>query len=92
MTNKVSKQLRLREKRPGRSYFPDGWRNQVAQNSRVQNGLIGALGNANLNGNGNLVAASAEGNVDGHNGNKIRCYNCRGVGHYARNCTVRPRR
>nr|GFC41312.1 hypothetical protein [Tanacetum cinerariifolium] len=46
----------------------------------------------NGNGNGNLVAARAEGNVDGHNGNQIRCYNYRGVGHFARNCMVRPRR
>nr|GEY31371.1 hypothetical protein [Tanacetum cinerariifolium] len=49
-------------------------------------------GNANLNGNGNLVAARAEGNAVGHNGNQIRCYNYRGVGHFARNCTIRPRR
>nr|GEY96574.1 hypothetical protein [Tanacetum cinerariifolium]GEZ22658.1 hypothetical protein [Tanacetum cinerariifolium] len=61
-------------------------RNQVAQNPRVQNvenqnGLIGVPGNANqnLNGNGNLVVAHAEGNVAGHNGNQIRCYNCMGV-------------
>nr|GEX88586.1 hypothetical protein [Tanacetum cinerariifolium] len=35
--------------------------------------------NQNLNGNGNLVAARAEGNAARHNGNQIRCYNCRGV-------------
>nr|GFB72310.1 hypothetical protein [Tanacetum cinerariifolium] len=64
------------------------------QNVRNQNGLIGIQGNGNQNliRNGNLVAARAEGNAAGQNGNKIRCYNCRGVCHYARNCTVRPRR
>nr|GEV43472.1 hypothetical protein [Tanacetum cinerariifolium] len=36
--------------------------------------------NQNLNGNGNLLAARAEGNATGHNGNQIRCYNCRGLG------------
>nr|GFA06821.1 hypothetical protein [Tanacetum cinerariifolium] len=68
--------------------------NPRIQNVGNQNGLIGVLGNANQNsiGNGDLVAARAEGNVTRHNGNQIRCYNCRGVGHFARNYTVRPRR
>nr|GFB76493.1 hypothetical protein [Tanacetum cinerariifolium] len=58
------------------------------------NGLMGVQGNGNQNqiGNGNLVAVHAEGNVAGHNGNQIRCYNCRGVGHFARDFTVRPKR
>nr|GFB98205.1 hypothetical protein [Tanacetum cinerariifolium] len=73
--------------------------NQVAQNPRVQNvgiqnELIGAQGNGIQTqiGNGNLVAARAEGNAARQNGNQIRCYNYRGISHYARNCTARPRR
>nr|GEU84874.1 hypothetical protein [Tanacetum cinerariifolium] len=73
--------------------------NQVAQNPRVQNignqnGLIGVQGNGIQNqiGNGNLVAVRAEGNAAGQNANQIRCYNCRGFGHYARNYTARPRK
>nr|GFC34381.1 hypothetical protein [Tanacetum cinerariifolium] len=58
------------------------------------NGIIGVQGNGNQNqiGNGNLVAVCAEENAAGHNGNQIRCYNCRGIRHFARDCTVRPKR
>ncbi|GKE07454.1 hypothetical protein Tco_1399472 [Tanacetum coccineum] len=37
------------------------------------------VGQNNPNGNGNVVAARAEGNAIGNNGNQIRCYNCRGL-------------
>nr|GFB78581.1 hypothetical protein [Tanacetum cinerariifolium] len=50
------------------------------------------IGNQNQIGNGNFVAARAEGNAAGKNENQTRCYNCRGVCHYDRNCTVKPRR
>nr|GEY66548.1 retrovirus-related Pol polyprotein from transposon TNT 1-94 [Tanacetum cinerariifolium] len=36
-------------------------------------------GNQNPNGKSTLVVARAKGNATGHNGNQIRCYNCRGV-------------
>nr|GFC69791.1 hypothetical protein [Tanacetum cinerariifolium] len=36
--------------------------------------------------------ARAEGNAAGQNRNEIRCYNCKGIGHYARNCIARPGR
>nr|GEU61437.1 hypothetical protein [Tanacetum cinerariifolium] len=70
--------------------------NPGIQNVRIQNGLIVILKivnqNANQNGNGHFVAVWAVGNDNGNNGNQIRCYNYRGVGHYARNFTVRPKR
>ncbi|GJU57526.1 integrase, catalytic region, zinc finger, CCHC-type containing protein [Tanacetum coccineum] len=62
------------------------------QNPGVQNGVIVVPEIANQNGNGNVVATRAEGNANENNGNQIRCYNCKGLGHLARNCTVRPRR
>ncbi|GJZ93057.1 ribonuclease H-like domain-containing protein [Tanacetum coccineum] len=64
----------------------------IRQERQIQ--LVGGLSNQNVNqtGNGNVVVARAGVNGNGNNGNKIRCYNYRGLGHYARNCTVRPRR
>ncbi|GKG26063.1 hypothetical protein Tco_0399209, partial [Tanacetum coccineum] len=63
----------------GNQDVQDAVQNQDVQNVGNQNGQI-------------IVVARAEGNVTGNNGNQIRCYNYRGLGHLARNCTVRPRR
>ncbi|GJZ94485.1 retrovirus-related pol polyprotein from transposon TNT 1-94, partial [Tanacetum coccineum] len=66
--------------------------NPVIQNVGNQNGLSVDLGIENQYGIGNVVTARAEGNDNGINGNQMRCYNCRGLDHYARNCTVKPRK
>ncbi|GJX96187.1 retrovirus-related pol polyprotein from transposon TNT 1-94 [Tanacetum coccineum] len=54
--------------------------------------IVGNQNGYNAIGNGNVVAAQARVNGNGNNGNQIRCYNCKGMGHLARNCTIRPRR
>ncbi|GKD69502.1 hypothetical protein Tco_1323592 [Tanacetum coccineum] len=64
--------------------------NLGTQNVGNQNGLSVVQGIANQHGNGNVVAARAEGNANGNNGNQIRCYNCQGEDHLACNCTVKP--
>ncbi|GKE49394.1 hypothetical protein Tco_1480652 [Tanacetum coccineum] len=66
--------------------------NPDVQNVRNQNGVIIVLGITNQNGNGNNIVAQAEGNKNRNNGNQIRCYSCRGLGHLARNFTVSLRR
>nr|GEX64706.1 hypothetical protein [Tanacetum cinerariifolium] len=70
------------------------FRQYVGQNVGNQNGynVVQNVTNQNPNGNDNVVAAQGEGNATGNNGNQIRCYNCRGLGHFARNCIVRPGR
>ncbi|GKF41215.1 hypothetical protein Tco_0124557 [Tanacetum coccineum] len=75
-----------------RQYTRQNVGNQIGHNVGNQNGLIVVPGIANQNGNGNVVAARAEGNGNRNSKNQIRCYNCRGVGHYAINYTVRPKR
>ncbi|GKA38343.1 retrovirus-related pol polyprotein from transposon TNT 1-94 [Tanacetum coccineum] len=76
----------------GNQVVQNAVQNPGVQNVGNQNGVIVVPGIANQNGNGNVVAARAEGNANGNNGNQIRCYNCKGFGHLARNCTVRQRR
>ncbi|GJS55344.1 retrovirus-related pol polyprotein from transposon TNT 1-94 [Tanacetum coccineum] len=75
----------------GNQVVQNAVQNLGVQNVRNQNGVIVVLGIANQNGNGNVVAARDEGNANGNNGNQIRCYNCRGLGHLAR-IHCRPRR
>ncbi|GJR51196.1 putative ribonuclease H-like domain-containing protein [Tanacetum coccineum] len=64
----------------------------IVSTDENENGLSVVPGIANQNGNGNIVATRVEGNGNGNNENEIRGYKCQGVDHYARNCTVKPRK
>nr|GEW58339.1 reverse transcriptase domain-containing protein [Tanacetum cinerariifolium] len=56
---------------------------QIAQPGNLNGyNAVQNVRNQNLNGNGNLVAARAEGNATRQDGIQIRCYNCRGVEEY----------
>ncbi|GJT74777.1 hypothetical protein Tco_1041502 [Tanacetum coccineum] len=66
--------------------------NPGIQNVENMNGLSVVSEIANQYGNVNVVTAPAKGNGNGINGNPIRCYNCRGEGHYASNYTVKSRK
>ncbi|GJT14692.1 integrase, catalytic region, zinc finger, CCHC-type containing protein [Tanacetum coccineum] len=65
---------------------------RTSSNPRNRQIAQAGISNQNPNENGNVVVARAEGNANENNGNQIRCYNCIGLGHFTRNCTVRPRR
>nr|GFA12078.1 hypothetical protein [Tanacetum cinerariifolium] len=96
------RQMLMVEDNVGNQFRPNAeCQNQVVQNavqnSSIQifenmNGLSVVLEIANQYKNGNVVPAPAEGNVNVINGNPIRCYNCRGEGNYANNCTVKPKK
>ncbi|GKC63833.1 integrase, catalytic region, zinc finger, CCHC-type containing protein [Tanacetum coccineum] len=79
----------LRAKRLAKIHDPLALMNVGNQNGLI---VVPGIANHNPNRNGNVVAARAEGNAIRNNGNQIRCYNCRGLGHLARNCIVKPRR
>ncbi|GJZ26273.1 reverse transcriptase domain-containing protein [Tanacetum coccineum] len=66
--------------------------NPGIQNVKNINGLSVVSEISNQYGNGNVVTAPVEGNGNGINGDPIRCYNCRGEGHYASNCMVKSRK
>ncbi|GKA06961.1 hypothetical protein Tco_0686185 [Tanacetum coccineum] len=70
---------------PGMNLGEDNQMQMVGQNGGNQFRQYAGQNVGNQNGNGSVVAARAEGNENRNNGNQIRCYNCRGLGHLARN-------
>nr|GFA19586.1 hypothetical protein [Tanacetum cinerariifolium] len=63
------------------------FRQYAGQNARNLNGYIEVQNVENQAAQNPRIQ-----NIAGQNENQIRCYNCRGFGHYTRNCTAMPRR
>ncbi|GKB21239.1 retrovirus-related pol polyprotein from transposon TNT 1-94, partial [Tanacetum coccineum] len=102
-TNAMNMELVLMAKAFKLNYSTPTNNNQIISSNpgRLHNRNVGNQNGYNVvqNGGNQVVhnavqnpAARAEGNANGNNGNQIRCYNCIGLGHHARNCTVKPRR
>nr|GFA40484.1 hypothetical protein [Tanacetum cinerariifolium] len=75
--------IRIQEKKAKQMQMVGGngenqFRQYAGQNVGNLNGYNAVQNVRNQNGNDNLVAARAERNAAGHNGNQIRCYNCKG--------------
>nr|GEV43249.1 hypothetical protein [Tanacetum cinerariifolium] len=84
------------------AHVPESFKRTRRRTTTCRSGSVGhvvvissksSIANTNVNqhGNGNGTAARAKVNGNANNGNQIRCYNYRGMGLLARNCTVRPR-
>ncbi|GKC33030.1 retrovirus-related pol polyprotein from transposon TNT 1-94 [Tanacetum coccineum] len=66
-------------------------KNNKRISSNPYNKQIAQLG-MNMGQDRQIQMVGGNGNGNGNNRNQIRCYNYRGMGHLARNCTVRPKR
>ncbi|GKA86677.1 retrovirus-related pol polyprotein from transposon TNT 1-94 [Tanacetum coccineum] len=74
------------------NYMQQPMQNPGIQIARNMNGLSVVSETVDQYVNGNVVTTPTEGNGNGIIVNPIRCYNCQGEGHYASNCTVKPRK
>ncbi|GKB28487.1 putative ribonuclease H-like domain-containing protein [Tanacetum coccineum] len=70
------------------------FRQYARQNVRNLNGYnaVQNVGNSAVQNAVQNLAARADGNANGNNGNQIRCYNYKALGHLVRNCTAKPRK